>query len=307
MAWSVDLEARLRREAMAWLAIRSNDGNNALSREDVSDFTFDGEPFPLVDAQRGIRKPAQLRAALSILTTYTRPGRPRPYDDAIDPDGMIGYKWRGEDGDHPENRALRTAQATGVPLIWFFGVGGARYLPIYPVFIASEEPSRQQFNLQIAELPVALRRVADDSPAEAWTRRYLVTQTRQRLHQPVFRAHVLRAYTQRCAVCSLAHPPLLDAAHIAPDATEEGIAAVSNGLALCRIHHSAYDTDILGISPDLRVDLRADILAEIDGPMLRHGLQELHGQRLRVVPRRVAEQPDRGLLDRRWQRYRHAG
>ncbi|MGF1661890.1 MAG: HNH endonuclease, partial [Kineosporiaceae bacterium] len=39
---------------------------------------------------------------------------------------------------------------------------------------------------------------------------------RRRLHQPVFRARVIQAYTTRCAVCALAHASLLDAAHIAP-------------------------------------------------------------------------------------------
>lgn len=212
---------------------------------------------------------------------------------------------RGDDGDHAENRALRAARDAGVPLIWFVGVDTALYLPVYPVFIAAEEPALQQFSLQVADLPVGLT-VAPDSPVEELTRRYLVTQTRRRLHQSVFRAQVLHAYAQRCAVCSLAHAALLDAAHIAPDATDGGIAAVRNGLAMCKIHHSAYDADILGISPDLRVDLRADILTEVDGPMLRHGLQELHGQLLRVVPDRRRDRSDRELLDERWRRYRTA-
>ncbi|MGF1648697.1 MAG: hypothetical protein ACFCVF_17505, partial [Kineosporiaceae bacterium] len=48
----------------------------------------------------------------------------------------------------------------------------------------------------------------------------------------------------------------------------------------------------------------ASILAEVDGPMLRHGLQELHGSRLRVIPRSIGNRPDRDLLDARWHRYR---
>lgn len=106
------------------------------------------------------------------------------------------------------------------------------------------------------------------------------------------------------AVCALAHASLLDAAHINPDADPDGIAAVRKGLALCKIRHAEYDADILGISPDLVVDVRADILAEVDGPMLRHGLQELHGSRLHVIPRSPGNRPDRDLLDARWCRYR---
>lgn len=108
-------------------------------------------------------------------------------------------------------------------------------------------------------------------------RRYIVRTTRQRLHQPVFRATVLRAYQTRCAVCALGHASLLDAAHIVPDHEYGGIAAVRNGLALCKIHHAAFDNFVLGIRPDLVVEIRADLLVEIDGPMLEHGLKGRHG------------------------------
>lgn len=112
-----------------------------------------------------------------------------------------------------------------VPLIWFFGVATARYLPIFPVYVVGEEPHLQQFSLQVADLPVSLAHPEPDSPVEEFTRRYVTAQTRRRLHQPVFRARVIQAYTTRCAVCALAHASLLDAAH--------------NGLALCKIHHAA--------------------------------------------------------------------
>nr|WP_306428060.1 HNH endonuclease [Brevibacterium sp. 50QC2O2] len=58
-----------------------------------------------------------------------------------------------------------------------------------------------------------------------------------------------------CAVCSLAHPQLLDAAHIIDDSDEHGIASVVNGLALCKIHHAAYDKFFMGIRPDYVIEL----------------------------------------------------
>ncbi len=308
MTWGPDVDAWLRREAMAWLAVRSDDGIHPIATADIGDFTFDGERFRLMDAQRGIRKPAQLAAALSIRTVHTPQGRPRPYDDALGADGLVRYKWRGDDGDHAENRALRAAIEADVPLVWFFGVGTALYLPVFPVYVVGEDLFRQEFRLRVDDPPASLARHATPgSLLEEWTRRYVLTPTKRRLHQPVFRVRVLNAYTGRCAVCSLGHAPLLDAAHIAPDADEAGIAAVRNGLALCKIHHAAYDADLLGISPDLLVDVATAIREDTDGPMLRHGLQELHGQRLRVVPRSRSERPDLELLDRRWQRYQAAG
>ena len=35
-----------------------------------------------------------------------------------------------------------------------------------------------------------------------------------------------------------------------------GEPVVSNGLALCNLHHAAYDRNILGVTPDLKVEVR---------------------------------------------------
>ena len=51
---------------------------------------------------------------------------------------------------------------------------------------------------------------------------------------------------------------------------------MSNGLALCKLHHAAFDCHIIGVNPDYRVEVRVDVLEEIDGPMLEHGLQGFH-------------------------------
>ncbi|MGN6600296.1 MAG: HNH endonuclease, partial [Actinomycetes bacterium] len=225
----------MRRAAMDWLALRTSDGLESIDSESLREFTFEGERLPLIDAQRGIRKPASLSAALSIRTVYRAEGASRPYEDAVGKDGLLRYKWRGDDGDHAENRALRSAMQQRLPLIWFVGVGGARYQAVYPIYLLDEEPAQQQFVVAVGEGFADLR-VQGTSPVEEHLRRYVVRETRQRLHQPVFRATVMRAYGTRCSVCSLAHGQLLDAAHIVPDVHELGSASVVNGLALCKIH-----------------------------------------------------------------------
>jgi putative restriction endonuclease len=70
-------------------------------------------------------------------------------------------------------------------------------------------------------------------------RRYRDQLVKQRVHQPLFRAMVIDAYQRRCAVCSLNHVELLDAAHITPDSDPGGPPATRNGLSLCKIHHAA--------------------------------------------------------------------
>jgi putative restriction endonuclease len=78
---------------------------------------------------------------------------------------------------------------------------------------------------------------------------------------------------------------------------------VSNGLSLCKIHHAAYDANILGIRPDRVVEIRSDILREVDGPMLRYGLQELHGSGL-IVPRRSEDRPNQAFLAERYETFK---
>lgn len=60
------------------------------------------------------------------------------------------------------------------------------------------------------------------------------------------------------------------------------------------------------VRPDLFVEIRSDLLHEIDGPMLQHGLQERHGQRLMSIPRTRSEKPDSLLLQRRYEQFRAA-
>ena len=81
---------------------------------------------------------------------------------------------------------------------------------------------------------------------------------------------------------------------------------MSNGMSLCRLHHAAFDRLLLGVHPDYVIHVRSDILYEIDGPMLRHGLQGLQGQRI-MVPRRRAERPDVERLGVRWKEFGEKG
>jgi len=93
---------------------------------------------------------------------------------------------------------------------------------------------------------------------------------------------VLRAYQQCCAICRLRHDELLEAAHILPDGHPLGEPVIPHGLALCKLHHAAFDRYLIGVTPDLEVTVRLDVLAEIDGPMLQHGLQGFQGRRIHV-------------------------
>ncbi|BBX86811.1 HNH endonuclease [Mycolicibacterium aubagnense] len=104
----------------------------------------------------------------------------------------------------------------------------------------------------------------------------------------------------------LKHGKLLDAAHIIGDNKPHGAPVVQNGLSLCKIHHAAYDANLLGIDPDYVVRINRDLMEEVDGPMLRHGLQDMHGRPL-TVPVRRRDRPDKERLAERFSEFRAAG
>ena len=168
-------------------------------------------------------------------------------------------------------------------------------------------PARLTFEVAVDDHVVAAEPAATSADLTREARREYVTGIAvRRLHQQAFRVRVLRAYREQCAVCRLRHAELLDAAHILPDTHPRGEPTTSNGLSLCKIHHAAFDRHILGIRPDLVVEVRRDILEEVDGPMLRYGLQAMDGRRL-VLPARVADRPAQEFVEERYEVFRRAG
>lgn len=249
-----------------------------------------GETSRAVDTSKGIWNPRRLAATLSIVSSHSG-----PYADREVEGGLFHYAYRAGslEGD---NTKLRKAFELQVPIILLRKIDTATFVPVLPVYVVKDDRERREFLLALDESLLFLANPLSPRGAE---RRYAERIVRQRLHQPEFRARVIRAYGQRCAICALHHANLLDAAHIIGDAYDDGAAVVSNGLSLCKIHHAAYDRDLLGISAEHEVHIDRELLVEIDGPMLRHGLQEMHG-RLLTLPRKRSDRPDRERLAARF-------
>lgn len=277
----------------------ANSPDGSLPSSAINSLNFEGRLLRLI-VQTGIWKPAGLDAALTIRTTYTPPNQLPPYADDVE-GGVVHYKYRGTDPNHADNRALRQAMLQGLPLAYFVGVAKSVYVPRYPVWLVNENAARHEFAVAVDEG----QRFVDLSALPEPQREYIERLTRARLHQPVFRARVLRAYQERCAMCRLHHPELLDAAHIIPDGQPRGEPVVPNGLSLCKIHHAAYDADLLGVRPDLMVEVTPRLLQESDGPMLTHGLQGMHGAEL-LIPREKVAQPDKERLEVRYDQFQVA-
>lgn len=264
-------------------------------------FEFNDRRVPLVGPQ-GIFKPAVCELPLSITTVPEVPGKERPYEDEPTYEG-VHYRYRGTDSRHPDNAGLRRAMVEHVPLVYFHGHRPGLYHAEWPVFVVGDDPGRLTFTILTEEVAnVEAPEIVADAPRRA----YLATLMTRRLHQSLFRVRVLDAYAETCAVCRLRHWELLDAAHILPDKHPLGEPVVPNGLALCKLHHAAFDADILGVRPDLRVEVRDDVLRETDGPMLKIGLQGFDG-RIITVPRQKALRPNVDFLAERYERFRKAG
>lgn len=127
----------------------------------------------------------------------------------------------------------------------------------------------------------------------------LVTR-RNPAEQARFRAEILHAYEEKCAVCGFSPrgaraPSAIEAAHIWP-VTDNGPSTVENGLALCPLHHWALDSGALGLDADRRIIISSKV---IDGETLERYLRAFGGQPIRPPLRRFAPPAERWVTQHR--------
>jgi putative restriction endonuclease len=291
-----------------WIKSQSDLFEEVIPRYILSQgFVYYNQRISLLGPQ-GIWKPAGLELPLSITTVSDG-----PYSDSFDANGLLRYSYRGRDINHRDNVGLRKAMELQVPLIYLRSIVPGKYLAAWPVFIIQDHPKELFFSVAVEEMALVKTNLQYDkdeilsgNDLDQARRQYLTRQVKIRLHQRLFREHVLRAYQSQCTLCKLRHAELLDAAHIIADSDEEGVPIVSNGLSLCKIHHAAFDKNIIGITPDYQVRIREDILEEIDGPMLKYGIQSLNRSQI-ILPHNPIERPDKDRLSARFEDFLRAG
>ena len=301
----VNQDTSVRLAAFEWLESRQVEYGDVLPRQIIQKgFIHNRQRVPLLGPQ-GIFKPKIIPEIPISITTSPK----GPYDDSFGSDGFLLYRYRGSDPQHHENVGLRKAFSTRTPLIYFHGVVPGKYLAVWPVYIIDDLPVKLAFKVAVDDMTYLdrIRAGPHDTGMVSYEntdsrRAYITSKVRQRLHQRGFRERVLSAYKDQCALCRLRHRELLDAAHIIPDSEPDGKPIVKNGIALCKLHHAAFDSFFIGIRPDFKVVVRPDVLDETDGPMLRYGLQELQHTRM-LIPRKIDLRPNAGFLARRWERF----
>jgi putative restriction endonuclease len=271
-------------------------------------FLFRGERIPLVNPQRGIFKPQQMRFLLSIKTVFPKPGGKVWYDDQREVhrqifhgDETVDYAFMGKNPDAADNRWLKEAYENQIPIIYFLGIAPGRYQALLPTFISGWDS--QALKTRVTFGPNSETLVPPTDSAE---RRYALRTVKQRLHQATFREAVIAAYDGRCALSGLPEPLLLDAAHIVADGDVRlGQPVVTNGIPLSKIHHAAFDAHLIGIDPDFRMHESDRLLGQNDGPMLE-ALKQLNGRSIRL-PSRAKDRPDRDRLAILFERFKSVG
>ncbi|MGW7542168.1 phosphorothioated DNA-binding restriction endonuclease [Streptomyces sp. NPDC054770] len=121
---------------------------------------------------------------------------------------------------------------------------------------------------------------------------YIPAERKQRKRRAGFPEEVLHAYAYACAFCGFdgalgRNPVGLEAAHVRWH-SQDGPDEVNSGLALCSLHHSLFDLGVLGLLPDLRIQVSQLYVAR---SVAGQAIDALHGQ-LVATPR-----PGRPTID----------
>ena len=122
-----------------------------------------------------------------------------------------------------------------------------------------------------------------------------------------FSKRVLTGYQRQCAVCGM-QLGLIDAAHIVPVADEKSTDETCNGIALCKIHHAAYDRNLISFDADFKVELSAHSIEELAKLDLLGGLEEFKNglREVLFLPADKRDYPKKDYIEysrelRRWQ------
>ena len=183
-----------------------------------------------------------------------------------------------------EGREVVVAVAPG-SLLWYIQNG----LPLHN----AETDANAVVELAEAS-PEDEREFLDSSQTEIEAaRRYDLVETMRAFRDASFRPAVLQAYSYKCAICNC-DLKLVDAAHIVPVSHPTCTDDVTNGIALCRLHHGAYDNALLGVRPDYQIVINPDMVGRLHEINLDTGLGEFRSRlpdRIRV-PNSIEARPN---------------
>ncbi|WP_253445165.1 HNH endonuclease [Halomonas sp. Y3] len=302
----LNLDTRLRQAAFQRLEAITRQFSNDVPWEAIAEPVPMGEEtFYIASRAIGIFKPRQMPdGILSIKTVVPKQGRVNIYSDGASDEGGFWYSLEAGGTAKAANRQLLISYERQDPIIYLMGVAPGRYFPLWPCYIDSVDLARELCHVSMRERIGDVRRIAETTgtyDVDELEKRYVIREAKTRGHQAEFRARVMQAYSNRCAMTGLPVPQLLEAAHIIPDPHPGSTTEVSNGISLSRLHHRAYDADLIGIDPDYRIHLNDDLLSTQDGPLLE-SMKQLNGHKI-FTPKRLDQKPSKEALELRYQQF----
>lgn len=266
-------------------------------------FSYSGEKVLLANQVQGIFKPKVIsRGPISIKTTLPKGDRENIYNDHLTDSGFYQYSLEAGDPRGERNVLLWQALEDKTPFIYFHAIAPAIYKALWPCFVRSILPEKGYAEIAVGSIEYdAKPDKIYEMPSEVESK-YHVRETKVRLHQASFREMVLNAYQHKCAITQLPIVILLEAAHIIPDSQVGEIQMVSNGISLSRLHHRAYDSNLIGIDSEYRIHISQELSVENGGPLLEQGIQNYSGTKI-TVPLQHNLKPNRDYLARRFEAF----
>ena len=298
-----DLDMRL--AAAGTLARLSQIYRDAVPWSEIAKgFPFLGGRIMFASQALGIFKPRQMDRVLSIKTVVPREGRGAQYSDQVadgSENGMWVYDMRERNPAHPQNHWLKTAWTEGLPLIYLRGLAPSVYLPSFPVYVTDWDAGAGQVRVALGLECTSQQDLVEPALMGRELSRYTYGRMQNRVSVARFRVDVLEAYQDTCALSGLAQPQLVDAVPIAPGGSG-GRLDVTEGLCMSRLHHAAFDANLLGIDPDGRVHFSEQLGASASRNSFVRHLMVVAGRRI-AMPRAPEFQPNRDLLAARFEQF----
>ncbi|MEH1911436.1 MAG: HNH endonuclease [Nostoc sp.] len=147
----------------------------------------------------------------------------------------------------------------------------------------------------VAEKPNTVNDAEIESTS--WTRQTVIRTVKKRLRDSSFQDRVLTAYNYRCAMCGV-QLDLVQAAHIVPVSHDDGTDETSNGMALCALHHYAYDRGLVFVDEEYSIELNERKINKLRAISRDEGLEEFTEalRALILLPPSTSDRPHRNYL-----------
>jgi putative restriction endonuclease len=241
-----------------------------------------------------------------------------PYDDSVT-EGQFEYIGEGLTGDKsetsPGNSALIDAISSNIPVHFFYQASGASTWEYHGLVDVLSYEVEHRDGRAVLVFRMAHQESASgesDPEAVATEREHLLqaldegpqltedetayTDVERQVRDTAFSELVKAAYDETCAICGRRREtpdgqPEVEAAHIYPK-RKGGADDVRNGLALCKLHHWAFDSGWLSLTNGYEMLVRD--APERDG---YHEFKQLEGRRIRL-PDQERMEPDSMYLER---------